>query len=362
MNEIARQKLIDLVARHGGGVADDARRCKALLRDAFGDQFRREVNVLVAALEDRTPVELRNSAGTLSGAILLARLSQRLHDHHGIDEGVARWSVETWAVALGIVRPSQYVADLDGGVTMKLVGIEPGEFLMGSPPSEESRCADEFQHKVRLTKPLMMGIQPVTRRQFAAFANATAHESGSEKEDQRHIPVSENRGKVSGQSWQKPGFAQTDDHPVVCMSWNDAMAFVQWLSRKKAKRFRLPTEAEWEYACRAGTTTPFHVGLTISTSEANYRGEVTTPVDFYKPNPWGLYDMHGNVWEWCSDRYGEYPRGEVEDPAGGSADWPRVLRGGSWASDRRGCRAAFRGKLSPDHRYFNVGFRICLDL
>ena len=233
--------------------------------------------------------------------------------------------------------------DLGGGVTMELVLIESGEFLMGSPSSEAKRGGDEGpQHRVRISESFYLGKYEVTQSQWRAVM-------GSD-----------------------PSYFEGDNLPVEVVSWNDCQEFCRKLSERTGRTIRLPTEAEWEYSCRAGTTTPFHFGSTISTDQVNYDGnypygagrkgvyrEKTTPVGSFPANAWGLYDMHGNVWEWCGDWYGEdyYASSPGTDPAGPGSGEDRVLRGGSWYDGARGCRCALRSGLWPDGLDF-IGFRV----
>ncbi len=186
-----------------------------------------------------------------------------------------------------------------------------------------------------------------------------------------------------GVNWQSDvgGTNQVDKkHPVIHVSWNDAVEYCKWLSKDFNTLCRLPTEAEWEYACRAGTITPFNTGANLTTDQANYDGNYpynknqkgkflskTTPVGSYPPNEWGLYDMHGNVWEWCSDWYAEKyydeckKSGVVDNPQGAEKGDYRVLRGGSWNSRARNCRSANRGFNTPVFRDSIIGFRfICV--
>lgn len=163
-----------------------------------------------------------------------------------------------------------------------------------------------------------------------------------------------------------------DDCPVESVSWNDVQEFIRRLNdRVGTGKYRLPTEAEWEYACRAETETPFSFGECLSTGEANYNGNhplsgcpkgeyrgKTVAVASFFPNQWGLYDMHGNVWEWCQDWYGDYPSGSVTDPEGPSSSAGHVARGGSWYSYARICRSAYRGGFTPGGRFFSLGFRL----
>jgi formylglycine-generating enzyme required for sulfatase activity len=201
---------------------------------------------------------------------------------------------------------------------------------------------------VTLTRGLFLSVHPVTQIQWRA---------------------------VMGDN---PSGFPDDDRPVECVSWDDCQEFCQALSQKEglrtgsASRYRLPTEAEWEYACRGGTTTPFFVGPTLSLEQANYHTasssagwpkrkyrQETTAVGHFPPNAWGLADMHGNVFEWCVDWYASYPDGEVADPVVAAGSAVRVLRGGSWHSLVRRCRSASRGWGAPGYRGSDVGCRIC---
>lgn len=268
-------------------------------------------------------------------------------------------------------------------LAMKFLRIEPGEFLMGSPATENGRSDNETQHKVKITKPFFLGIHHVTHGQFVVFTRAADYQSEAEKEGFSYNDLGVER--VSGTSWINPGFEQNNDHPVVQISWNDAQAFCTWLSKKEGKTYRLPTEAEWEYACRAGTQTAYFWGndpdggkgfcnaadMTVKekfpfASTFNWAdGFVyTAPVGSFKPNPWGLYDMIGNAWEWCSDYGGPYPPGDAVDPTGpaqGDDKSSRVFRGGSWCYDPRLSRAAFRFAYAQSHRDPSSGFRCAVD-
>jgi len=163
--------------------------------------------------------------------------------------------------------------------------------------------------------------------------------------------------------------------PVEHVSWNDCQEFVKKLREKDKKLYRLPSEAEWEYCCRAGTKTPFHFGETISTDQANCNGDFTygegkkgvyrkktTPVGTFPANAWGLHDMHGNVWQWCQGWYGDYPKDDATDPQGPEKGQDRVLRGGSWIYGPEYCRSAFRGWDEPGYRFINFGCRFCFCL
>ena len=230
-------------------------------------------------------------------------------------------------------------------IVMNFVLIPAGEFTMGSPVTEPERLPSETQHKVRITKPFLMQTTPVTQAQWKAL-----------------MPAS-------------PARFQGANLPEDSVSWFQAVKFCDTLSNRDAAAYRLPTEAEWEFACRAGTTTPFSFGDSISPDDANYNGNVhygngagsqfrvaTTPVDTFKPNPWGLYDMHGNVWQWCGDWYAQYPDGDASDPAGPAQGAVRVVRGGSWADVPRFLRSACRETTPPDKAAIHIGFRVVLEL
>ena len=234
-------------------------------------------------------------------------------------------------------------------IGMKFAWIPPGSFLMGSPQEEIDRQrygSEETQHKVTLTKGFYMGVYTVTQEQYEAV-------------------VGENPSKFKGEK----------NLPVEMVSWDDCQNFVKKLREKDKKPYRLPTEAEWEYACRAGTTTPFHFGETISTDQANYIGgyvygkgkkgvyrQKTTPVDSFPANAWGLHDMHGNVWEWCQDWYADYPKEAQVDPQGLAKGTARVVRGGSYSRAPAECRSAFRLRYEPGQRGNNRGLRVCFYL
>jgi len=225
---------------------------------------------------------------------------------------------------------------LPGGATMEMVWCPPGTFAMGSPASEEGRDSDETQHQVTLSKGFWMAKYEVTQKQWKSV-------------------MGNNPSKWKG-----------DDLPVENVSWNECVEFC----RKAGNGLQLPTEAQWEYACRAGSTTEYFWGEALNGDRANCDGNYpygtttkgpykakTTRVGSYAPNAWGLYDMHGNVWEWCADWKGAYPTGAVTDPQGPDSGSYRVGRGGSWLDYARSCRSAFRIIISPGSRGDGLGFR-----
>jgi formylglycine-generating enzyme required for sulfatase activity len=277
------------------------------------------------------------------------------------------------------VRPAPPTADaksqpIINSVGMKLTLIPAGEFWMGSPMSEANREPHEGpQHLVRITKPFYMGVRETTVGSFRAFVQATGYQTLAEKGAgaMRYGPNGETVTD-SNCTWKTPGWALADDQPVVCVSRADALAFCDWLSKKEKKVYRLPTEAEWEYACRAGTTTPYHFGNTMSSERATYNpnprpmagiGPLRIPslkVGLYSPNAFGLHDMHGNVWEWCADWYDPkyYELCPTDDPKGPATGNLAVMRGGGFEVGPAQCRSAFRFPIPPDMRHIVIGFRV----
>jgi len=250
--------------------------------------------------------------------------------------------------------------DLGDDVKMEFVLIPKGKFLMGSPKEEKERRADEVQHEVEITKPFYLAKYPVTQEQYLAI---TGQSPSSFSKDGKEAE------KVTG--------LDTRQFPVEQVTWNDAQAFCKKLTEqdKQKRKFRLPTEAEWEYACRAGTTTPFYFGAELNGKQANCNGTVPygttdkgpslgrpTKVGEYGANKWGLCDMHGNVLQWCEDYYGPYDGLNAQDPlqATKPAAAHRVLRGGSWYNNAWNARAACRNWDNPALRNSNWGFRVAM--
>jgi formylglycine-generating enzyme required for sulfatase activity len=237
-----------------------------------------------------------------------------------------------------------FIEDLGGGLTLELVKIPAGEFMMGAPAGELEHDDDESsQHRV-VVPSFYMGRFVVTQAQWQAVMGTNPSRFKGEK------------------------------NPVESVSWHDAQEFCKKLSEQTGRQYRLPSEAEWEYACRAGTTTPFHFGETMMTELANYDGnytygsgikgeyrEKTTPVGSFPANGFGLCDMHGNVYEWCEDIWHDNYKGAPTDGSawvtGGDSDC-RLLRVGSWFFYPEFCRSAGRGRDDPDYGDYNYGFRL----
>jgi formylglycine-generating enzyme required for sulfatase activity len=345
-----------------------ARERKARLRDQL--LARREADALKARQAQEE--QLRKAVQ------LKAEAAYRAEQERHRKEQAARNAAE---LATLIPTPGSPVADasgvlrdrfLDGsGVGPELVLIPTGRFEMGSSEIERATAMksgsqkawlarETPQHWVSIAYSFALARHPVTVGQWRQFARATGWES------------------MSDTDWNAPGFAQTDEHPVVAVSWNDVQKYLSWLTAKTGQLYRLPSEAEWEYACRAGTHTAFSFGEDISTERANYDGNFTynngvkgefrqgtTRVDAFQPNPWGLFDMHGNVWEWTQDVVHENYEGAPSDGSAweqGGDPARRVLRGGSWLYQPRYLRSALRNGYSAVLANDIVGFRVARKL
>jgi formylglycine-generating enzyme required for sulfatase activity len=255
---------------------------------------------------------------------------------HALNEDSPSAGTKAEARESSATEPSRGIANSLG---MKLVLIPAGEFMMGSPVNETGRGGDEGpQHKVRISRPFYMAATEVTQKHWRA--------------------VMDKKGD---------NYFKGDDLPMERMTWDEAQEFCQKLSAREGRTYRLPTEAEWEYACRAGTTTRYSFGDDESRlgeyawCYAN-GGSKTHPVGLKKPNPWGLYDMHGNVLEWCSDWYArgygvKDPNTAVVDPTGPEKGAHRVLRGGCWCDPPHSCRSARKEKTGPQGRIDLLGLR-----
>ncbi len=271
----------------------------------------------------------------------------------------------TWWRSVAVSAEAE-VGTITNSIGMKLARIPPGKFRMGSPLDEAERNAEEVPHEVTITESFYIGVFEVTQAEYA------------------RVMDDESPAHFNGERGGGP------DHPVENVEWKMAAAFCEKLSarpeeRERGRTYRLPTEAEWEYACRAGTVTAFHFGNSLSSREANFNGNYphgeaekgpylrrTAKVGSYKPNAFGLYDMHGNVAEWCADWYDPdyYSRSPEKDPPGPASgvvpddydNFYLVVRGGCWLDDARACRSACRQRAMHQNRYRLIGFRVVCEV
>lgn len=305
-------------------------------------------------------------------------------------------------------------AVIENSLGMKFVRVPAGDFVMGSDERPESLArtfpqyapedlrvlGDEApRHAVRITRAFFLGQHEVTLDQFRLFVERSGHVpesiadgTGGYGYNPAYDPAGSARGdafegRSPRYSWRNPGFPQAGDHPVVNVSWNDAAAMARWLSQREGVVYRLPTEAEWEYACRAGSSTRYNTGdepasllgaaalLDLDTAQRwprrrpyalpGHDGHVfTAPVGSFAPNAFGLFDMHGNVWEWVADWYGEhyYAESPRNDPQGPGTGEVHVRRGGAWASSALYARSSYRNWNTAQTRYTLVGMRLLREL
>jgi formylglycine-generating enzyme required for sulfatase activity len=322
----------------------------------YGEQG---LDLVIAGLKDKS-WDIQNAAYLILNSRTEPRIKQLLQNPN--QQGLKLEQIEVVTVnKFGeIIQRQQRIAryfteDLGNGVKLEMAAIPGGTFMMGSPENEEGRKDRESpQHDVSVPS-FFMGKYPVTQAQYQAIMDS-------------------NPSRFTGSN-RLTGIGLSN-RPVENVRWYDAVAFCKKLSQRAGRNYRLPSEAEWEYACRAGTTTPFHFGETITTDLANYYGQLTygqgakgvyrretTEVgSFGVANNFGLYDMHGNVWEWCQDNWHSNYEGA---PIDGSA-WlgiekntnTRLLRGGSWSFNPANCRSASRNHSTLDYNYYYFGFRV----
>ena len=272
-------------------------------------------------------------------------LTEDIHVGTDFEALLDRITKPAWASSIGHDQYGLFAELTVKSVTQRFRWIVPGAFLMGSPEDEPEREADETRHHATLTQGYWLADTACTQTLWRVVMESN------------------------------PSCFQDDDrNPVEQVSWNDVQQFIDKLNGLIPNlNARLPTEARWEYACRAETTTPFSFGKNITPEQVNYNGEYpyagskkglyrrkTVPVKSLSPNPWGLYEMHGNVWERCEDWFGDYLAAPVIDPVGPSEGTVRVLRGGSWMGDGGSTRSAYRLRFDPDSRHNAIGFRLSL--
>jgi formylglycine-generating enzyme required for sulfatase activity len=300
------------------------------------------------------------------------------------DSAQARQHQEAWADHLGVD------VEVTNSIGMKLVLIPPGEFTMGSPESDsDAQPCEKPPHRVVVSKPFFMGKHEVTVAQFRQFVDATGHKASGLEDGAGNVGFDTLTAKWKRwpeMTWRDPMFPQKDDHPVSAVSWTDVEPFCQWLASGESQVYALPTEAQWEYACRTGTMTRYSTGEEVRTlrrfanlpdqslrearpamtdwtfAEWDDGSPFTASVGTFLPNAFGLHDLHGNAFEWCLDFFAEdyYQQSPDEDPRGPEMGQERVIRGGAWCDPPPGSRhrCAGRDSASPDRGYYDVGFRV----
>jgi formylglycine-generating enzyme len=355
----------------------------------------RESQIVQTSASENAPLRPMTAANSALSAVA-AEISTDSRDRPGalsapFDAATAKSARAWWAA--GLKLPTELTNSVGG----KLVLIPAGEFYMGSTPLEigqvrridptfkkEWEQEEQPQHRVRISRPFFMGAHEVTKGEFAQFIRATNYQTDAKREGKGGCGFDAATGEFKQDpiyDWQNTGFPQTDRDPVVNVSWNDAAAFCDWLTRREKAVYRLPTEAEWEYACRAGTTTLFCSGddpeslaAVANVADGTLRQKFsswttissrdgfafTAPVGSFHANGFGLFDMHGNVWEWCQDWYanGYYAKSPENDPQGPLRGSVRVFRGGSWYDAAALCRSTFRYWDVPTYRDYFLGFRV----
>ena len=350
LNEHPRKLLQTIIVQYGRSICDNPKRCESILREHCSD-YKRELNLLIAALKEKIPQELLKAPVYASPDLTLRLLSQRLNDNLGIAEDFALWAVESWALALNVIQQSlpkvQQLNNAMGVATvivepqpnwiepntgMEFVWIKSGSFMMGSHEDEVGRSSNERQHQVDIEQGFYLGKYLVTQAQWQQIMGVN------------------------------PAYFKGNSRlPVEQVSWHDVQEFIQRLIYLTGEQYRLPTEAEWEYAARADTTTLFCTGKMISPNLANYDNHIgkTTAVGSYPANPWGLYDMAGNVWEWtCSIYSDNYDGSEQQCVGSNSNNDLQAVRGGSLYFYPKALRSASRYWLMPDNRGNDLGFRL----
>ena len=366
MNDMSREKLSEAIKLKGQAVKDDPRLCEALLTDLCGGGSKRHIKALSAAVAAKVVADLGNTSSVLPIEARITQYARRLYDDFGFDEELARWAVESWALALGVwketvpITPTRKVATppqpeqkskpqtivsmstndlltIAPGVTINLIRIPAGQFVMGSASSSHEN--EKPQHKVTLDE-YWLGKYPVTNAEYAVCAQA------------------------KGLNWTMP--RGKENHPVVEVNWDDAVAFCAWATQLTGRQVGLPTEAQWEKAARGADERMYPWGNEApDKTRCNFNREVgdTTPVGKYSPkgdSPYGAVDMAGNVWEWVADWYDEsyYAKSPASNPQGTASGQYRVVRSGSWLNTSNVARAAVRNWLGPTNRYVSVGCRV----
>ncbi|UCH82019.1 MAG: SUMF1/EgtB/PvdO family nonheme iron enzyme [Nitrospiraceae bacterium] len=333
---------------------------------------------------DDTHIRILNVPDSFSQGIELKPGTYTLEfSRSGYDKKTVRLDLSAGEDRVLSIALDKQGREIQNGLGMKFMLIKPGSFTMGSPDEEHDTFHDEVLHKVTLTEPFYLQTTEVTVGQFRKFVKNTGFRTEAENGNGCWISKQDSGWKIDrNSSWDNPGSwnshtnRQMDQHPVTCISWNDVIAFINWLNRRDEGTYRLPSEAEWEYAARAGSTSPFAFGKCLSSDHANFGSpgpEFSHCRDEFKvyrgmpvlagtlsPNKWGIYNMHGNVSEWCSDWYGSYPSKPSQNPKGPSSGTERVIRGGHWRASAYASRSARRTSFKPDFASDVIGFRLIM--
>jgi formylglycine-generating enzyme required for sulfatase activity len=377
MKDIVRLKLVEIVTRYGQGIIEDPRRMEGLLNDFCGDH-KREIHGLMDAMRERVPLDLSVAGRGTPPVVLLPTLTRRLLDNRPMAEEMARWAVESWAIALGVVSLDEVVALhpvkapapvpitqpvpvlLRREFEPEMVWVAAGEFWMGSEKGDRGTLEREKpDHQVDLDG-YWIGKTPVTVAEFARFVERSGYHTTAENNE-------------SERTWRRPmgkgsHLAGRESHPVIQVSWEDAMEYCRWLSRMSGRQYGLPSEAQWEKAAR-GTDRRVHPWGNGTPDKSRCNIDLwfkdTTPVGAFSPagdSPYGCVDMVGNVWEWCADWWGEtyYQASPLRNPAGPVTGKYHSVRGASWGNSRWYARCAYRDWNSGSYFDYYLGFRVAL--
>jgi formylglycine-generating enzyme required for sulfatase activity len=423
MTDKPRQTLRKIIVQYGTSICEDHRKVEGLLRD-YCPEYKREINVLVLALKERVADDLIAQTNKGPIDVVILNLTQRIHDNHAIENDFASWAVESWAIALGVISsPLSKQPVIDDIIkanksSKKLIDKTATKISEENDPDKLYELGLMYHAGKQVTKDLtdavkcyrkaaeqgntrakaMLGLlypkgqgeshgdvdstvitSPALGSKFVlipvgAFMMGSSSGESDETPHQARIwkPFFMQTTEVTQGQWEKvmgsnPSYFKECGYncPVENVSWEDVQEFIQKLNSMEGSRnkYRLPTEAEWEYAARGGGKDEDYSGgndIEVVAWYKNNSGGKTHPVGQKKPNGLGIYDMSGNVWEWCQDWYGDYPSGHliVIDPAGPSRGVGHVFRGGSWDYIARYCRSAFRSMGAPNFMINNLGFRL----
>ncbi len=372
MNNEVRKKLVNLVATYGSDeISTNIRKTEGLLRDFCGEH-KREIAVLISAMKHRIPEEILSAKSNTINQLQFSRFAKRLHDNEGTSEEYAKWAVESWAVALGKEVETNHAAKPETEEIEDKVDTDSGS--SNTYPKEE------------ISRPSVGSYtDPLIGMEFV-YVNGGCYEMGDTFGDgdggEAEQPVHEvsiddfyiGKYVVTQGQWEdvmgnNPSrFKKGHNYPVEQVSWDNAQEFIVKLNKKAEKNYRLPTEAEWEYAARSGGKREKYAGTSSESELDRYcwydenSSSITHPVGQKKPNGLGIYDMSGNVFEWCSDWDDEnyYSESPHNNPKGSKSGYFRVVRGGSWFYGARHCRSSNRYYYGPSYGSYYLGFRLVL--